>query len=68
MKAGSRWRDEFSRTLIEMHTAGVISDSIGVYLGSDPLQHGPVRILPPKHFQRALAQGEILPSTPSKSS
>jgi len=60
VKAGSRWRDEFSRVLIDLQTAGVISDAIGVYLGTAPLKHGAVRIMPLKHFQRALAQGDIL--------
>jgi len=62
VKAGSRWRDEYSRVLIDLHSAGVISDAMGVYLGTEPLKHGAVRILPLKHFQRALAQGDVLDS------
>ena len=60
VKAGSRWRDEFSRVLVDLHKAGIISEALGVYLGNASLKQGPVRIMPLKHFQRSLAQGEIL--------
>ena len=63
VKAGTRWRDEYSRVLVDLNAAGVISDPIGVYLGTAPLKHGAVRILPLKHFQRALAQDDILGSS-----
>jgi len=60
VKTGTRWRDEYRRILMDLNAAGVISDPIGVYLGTAPLKDGSVRILPLKHFQRALAQGDIL--------
>jgi len=62
VKATTRWRDEFSRVLIDLHASGVISDPVGVYLGADPLRHGAVRILPFGDFQRTLARGDIFPA------
>ena len=63
VKTGTRWRDEYRRILMDLNAAGVISDPIGVYLGTTPLKHGAVRILPLKHFQRALAQDDIFGSS-----
>lgn len=60
VKASSRWRPEFSRALADLHSAGVIGAAWGVYLGSQPLQVGPIRVLPLHAFLRELSAGRVL--------
>ena len=60
VKASSRWRLEFSRALTELHATGIIQSAWGVYLGEQPLQVGPIRVLPLSAFQRELAAGRVL--------
>lgn len=60
VKASSRWRPEFGRTLTELHGLGVLSDCFGVYLGDRPAQAGPIRVLPLDAFARQLAAGGVL--------
>ncbi|MFM9885699.1 MAG: ATP-binding protein [Burkholderiales bacterium] len=60
VKASGRWRPEFSRALTELHASGVIRSAWGVYLGEQPLQVGPIRVLPLSSFLRELASGRVL--------
>ena len=60
VKASARWRPEFNRALAELHSAGVIATAWGVYLGDQPLQAGPVRVLPLPMFLAELAAGRVL--------
>jgi len=60
VKAAERWRPEFSRALVELQSTGVIATAWGVYLGAQPLQVGPVRVLPLGLFLGELAAGKVL--------
>ncbi len=60
VKASHRWRPEHGRALADLRTAGVVTACYGVYLGSVPLQDGPVRVLPLHAFLRELATGRVL--------
>ena len=60
VKASERWRPEFSRALTELHANDVIRSAWGVYLGDEPLQVGPIRVLPLNMFLRELAAGHVL--------
>ena len=60
VKASERWRPEFNRTLVALQAGGVIDSAWGVYLGEQPLQAGPVRVLPLLMFLGELAAGKVL--------
>ena len=60
VKAAERWRPEYNRMLVELQGSGVIAAAWGVYLGDQPLQAGPVRILPLLMFLGELAAGKVL--------
>jgi predicted AAA+ superfamily ATPase len=60
VKASTRWRPEFSRSVAALHRLGVVSDCFGVYLGEHALQDGPVRVLPLPSFARDLGAGRVL--------
>jgi len=60
VKAAERWRPEFSRALVELQSSGVIAAAWGVYLGDQPLQAGPVRVLPMPMFLGELVAGRVL--------
>jgi predicted AAA+ superfamily ATPase len=60
VKAADRWRPEYSRALAELQSAGVIASAWGVYLGEQPLQAGPIRVLPLPAFLAELAAGRVL--------
>jgi predicted AAA+ superfamily ATPase len=60
VKASDRWRPEFSRPLIDLSSTGVVSAAWGVYLGDQPLQDGPLRVLPLGTFLAELAAGRVL--------
>jgi uncharacterized protein len=60
VKASTRWRSEFGTTLTRLHSEGVITSCIGVYLGEYPEQHGPLKVLPIKDFVDELHQGNLL--------
>lgn len=60
VKASERWRPEHGRALADLHRAGVIGRCFGVYLGDQPLQAGPLRVLPLHGFLRELAGGRVL--------
>ena len=60
VKASERWRPEFNRALVELQASGVIAAAWGVYLGDQPLQAGPVRVLPLAMFLDELAAGRVL--------
>jgi predicted AAA+ superfamily ATPase len=60
VKASERWRPEYSRVLLDLHAAGVLSACFGVYLGKVPLRYGPIRVLPVHAFLRELAAGRVL--------
>jgi predicted AAA+ superfamily ATPase len=60
IKASERWRPEFGRALTELHAAGTIGAAWGVYLGEQPLQVGPIRVLPLHAFLRELVSGKVL--------
>ena len=60
VKASERWRPEFNRALVELQASGVIAGAWGVYLGDQPLQAGPVRVLPLAMFLDELAAGRVL--------
>ena len=59
VKASERWRG-FNRALVELQASGVIAAAWGVYLGDQPLQAGPVRVLPLAMFLDELAAGRVL--------
>jgi hypothetical protein len=60
VKASTRWRPEFNRGLADLHAAGVIGAAWGVYLGSQPLKVGPIRVLPLQAFLQELSAGRVL--------
>jgi predicted AAA+ superfamily ATPase len=60
VKASERWRPEFNRALVELQASGAIAAAWGVYLGGQPLQAGPVRVLPLPMFLGELAAGKVL--------
>lgn len=60
VRATERWRPEYNRALTELYAAGVIGAAWGVYLGDQPLQAGPVRVLPLALFLSELAAGRVL--------
>ncbi len=60
VKAAERWRPEFSRALVELHSTGAIGTAWGVYLGDQPLQAGAVRVLPLSVFLGELVAGRVL--------
>lgn len=61
VKASTRWRPEFSRTLHDLTSGGTIGAGYGVYLGDRPLVDRGLRVLPYGDFLVALAAGRILP-------
>ena len=60
VKATDRWRPESNRALVELQSAGAIAAAWGVYLGDQPLQAGPVRVLPLHSFLDELTAGRVL--------
>lgn len=65
-KASSRWRTEYSVAMKDLYTAGVLNAAYGVYLGDQPLQDGPVKVMPWQELLKALAAGHVLPPTGRK--
>lgn len=60
VKSSPRWKSEHSKALREMLEARSIRKAFGVYLGSEMLKDGKVRVLPLREFQRLLSRGEII--------
>jgi len=60
VKAGTRWRGEFGRSLRELRAAGALTRCYAVYLGTARLADGEVTVLPLKEFMKDLAQGRVL--------
>jgi predicted AAA+ superfamily ATPase len=60
VKASTTWRREYTRTMADLHSAGVLSRCYGVYLGEHAQQDGPVRVLPLAAFLSELAAGKVL--------
>jgi predicted AAA+ superfamily ATPase len=65
VKSASAWRSEWSRPLAEMAGRKILSRGVGVYLGAQELQDGPIRVLPFAAMARRLASGELLAPGPS---
>jgi predicted AAA+ superfamily ATPase len=64
VKASDRWRPEFTRSLTDLHAAGVIAAGWGVYLGKEELRIGAIRVLPLAEFLRDLNLGAVLRVAP----
>jgi predicted AAA+ superfamily ATPase len=60
VKASTRWRPEHARALADLHGAGVLTASYGVYLGDTPLRDGPIHVLPLQSFLAELSGGRVL--------
>lgn len=60
VKSSSRWRPEFGKALLDLHAQGVVGSAWAVYLGDEPLQMGPIRVLPLAAFLQQLAAGAVL--------
>lgn len=60
VKAGSRWRAEYSHALNDLGSSGMLTAGYGIYLGDTALQDRSVRVLPLYPFLRELYAGRIL--------
>jgi predicted AAA+ superfamily ATPase len=60
VKSATAWRPEWSRTLNELLEAGILEAAYGVYLGTDRLVQGSVRILPFDDFATGLYARDLL--------
>lgn len=60
VKSSKRWRGEDGRALKDLVTAGVIGRAFALYLGEQPLNDGPIAVLPASTFLEELAAGNIL--------
>ncbi len=60
VKTASRWRNEWSKTLKELHGCQAIQEAFGIYLGADELVDGAVKVLPFDDFMRQLHGGRLL--------
>lgn len=63
VKAGVRWRTEFSQALDDLRGSGTLTSCFGVYLGETEQQDRSVHVLPLYAFLRKLAGGQILPGS-----
>ena len=60
VKASTRWRSEYSRTMYRLINEGALTKGYVVYLGDAIETIGPITIYPVSEFVRALYAGEIL--------
>lgn len=60
VKSSNRWRPEFGKALLDLRAQGVVGSAWAVYLGDEPLQVGPIRVLPLTAFLQQLAAGAVL--------
>jgi predicted AAA+ superfamily ATPase len=61
VKAGARWRAEFSQPLHDLRGSGTLTACFGVYLGETAQQDRSVHVLPLYAFLRKLNDGHVLP-------
>lgn len=66
VKASARWRQEYTRALLDLHGTGALTSVYGVYLGDVPLHEGAVRVLPLHAFLKELCAGRVLTSSKRK--